>query len=97
MLTTRDIALRLKSVTDTGSDYAAAKLLGVTRQAFSRYVNGGNTMSDEVGLNAAEILQIEADYVLACLSAERAQGTPTARLWAHLAQRLTPETWRATA
>ncbi len=97
MLTTCDLVERLKSVTDTGSAYAVAKLLGTTQSSLTNYMSGTRTMSDEVGLKAAKILKIEPDYVLACLSAERAKGTPTGRQWAHLAQRLTPDSWRASA
>lgn len=97
MLTTRELVERLRSTTETGSKYSVAKALGVKPPTVDDWLKKSYVMNDTCGLKAAEILHIQADYVLTCLQAERAKGSPSARQWRHIAQRLTPPEMRDTA
>lgn len=70
------------------SDYAAAALLGLTRSQLSRYRNGKDFLGDEQAAKVAELLEMDAGYVVACVHAERAK-TPSVRvLWEGVAKKL---------
>lgn len=60
------------------SDYALAKVLGVSQQAVSGYRAGNSAISDDVALKVAEILQLHPLQVIAAANAERAK-TPEQR------------------
>lgn len=74
------------------SDYAAAKLLKSTPAAVSKYRHGRDTFSDETACRVAELLAIDAGYVLACMSAQRSRTEGARSAWMHLARRLAPAT-----
>lgn len=97
MLTTLEIVDLLRPHSETGTKYSVAKLLGIRTQVIDKWEFRGDAMNDQVGLKAAEILDIDADYVLACLAAERAKNSPAFATWAHICQRLTPPALRASA
>lgn len=94
MLTTLEIVELLREETETRSDYAVAKLLGIRQQTICNWKSGRGAMSEEIAINAARKLKLDPDYILACVTAERAKGTPTFPVWKHICQRLTPETSR---
>lgn len=66
---------------DLPSDYAAAKALGVTRAAVSKYRLGHASFDDTTALRVAEILEIQPFEVIAAANVERARDTETRSLW----------------
>lgn len=70
------------------SDYAAAKLLGLTPQQLSKYRNGKDYPGDDAAMKIAEALQIDAGWVLACVHADRAENGPARLVWEGIAARL---------
>ncbi|WP_286836564.1 hypothetical protein [Spongiibacter sp.] len=54
-------------------------------------------MSDDIAIKAAEILGLDAGYVLACVTAERAKNTPSYETWVKICERLTPKKRREAA
>lgn len=97
MLTTVDIIELVRLETEARTKYAAARRLGVLHQTLANWIVRGSVMRDETGLKAAEILDIDPDYILACLAAERAKDSPAFKTWAHICQRLTPQNMRESA
>lgn len=87
MITTRQLVDLIRATTETGSKYAAAKTLGVANQTMHNWANRGTVMSDEIGIKAAETLEIEPEYVLACLQAERMKGSVSYHWWENIARR----------
>lgn len=73
-MNTTDYINAVKAKTDTGTDYAASKLLGVTRSAMSKYKLRGTTFNEDVALKVAEILDIDPAQVLLTAYAERAKS-----------------------
>lgn len=69
------------STTETKSDYAAGKALGITKQAIWGYRKRGSQMGDEAAFKAAEILGLDPAYVLARLHAESAKSDKVRALW----------------
>jgi len=64
---TLDYIEAVKKKLDLPSDYAAAKALGISRQAISNYRAKTNFLDDAVALRVAEILGIsEAEVLLNC-------------------------------
>jgi predicted transcriptional regulator len=66
---------------DLPSDYAAAKSLGVTRAAVSKYRLGLSTFDDTTSVRVAEILGIDAMEVIAASNFERAKDDSVRALW----------------
>lgn len=72
---------------DIKSDYALAKLLGITRSGISSHTTGRRSVfSDEVGYRIAELLDLDAGYVLSCLAAERSKDIKVKKVWQRLAE-----------
>lgn len=68
------------------SDYALAKLLGVTSSTMSLHKSGGvKSFGDETGERIAELLDLDPAYVLACLAAERAKRPDVRATWQRVA------------
>lgn len=91
MITTVDLFDGLKALTDTGSAYAVAQLLGASNQGACNWRDGTRTMDDVFAIRAAQALGLDSDHVLACLAmerAERAGHADTAAVWRHVALRL---------
>lgn len=70
------------------SDYAAAKALGVSRQAVSRYRTGRGGFDDDVAIRAAEILGIPAERLLVEVQIERDAPPEVRQLWQRIAARM---------
>lgn len=81
MRTTVDYLDALKAKLGLPSDYAAAKLLGVSRAACSRYRTGVSTFDDEVAFKVAELLEINPLEVIVSARAERAANEDARSRW----------------
>jgi len=67
------------------SDYALAKLLGVTRQAVSGLVNGHSAMDTYTAAKVAELVNVDPMKVIASAEAERARNDEKRTFWRKLA------------
>lgn len=92
MQTTKDFYEAAKAAVGCRSDYAFAKLYGLTRSAVSQYANGKSTFDDERAELIAEILKIEPGYVMACARAERTKSEKSRSTWARVAKILAAST-----
>ncbi|WP_269501328.1 helix-turn-helix domain-containing protein [Burkholderia sp. IMCC1007] len=81
MKTTAEWLDALKARLDLPSDYAAAKVLGVTRSAVSAYRNGRATFDDDVAFHVAEILEVNPLEVIVSSRAERAKSEDQRDQW----------------
>lgn len=85
MFTTLELAKMIKDANCNNgapcSDYRLAKLLDISKQTVSNWVNHGAIMKDETGLKAAKMLGLGPDLVLAGLAVERAKNTPAYKNW----------------
>jgi transcriptional regulator with XRE-family HTH domain len=72
-------AVRVKR--DLPSDYAAAKLLGITRQTISGYRNGGKQFDDAIACRVAEVLGIHPGLVMLDMHRERAKTPQERSVW----------------
>lgn len=73
---------RVKVKKNLPSDYAAAKLLGMTQSAISVLRVRESTLSDEASLNVAMSLEIDPVIVLIDQALERAKTDETRNAWA---------------
>lgn len=87
MKTTADYLDAIKERHRLPSDYAAAKLLGVTRSAASKYRHGLSAFDDDVCGRAAELLDCDPEEVLIAAQIERAKDDNTRAVWARLAKK----------
>lgn len=74
-----------------GSDYAAAKAMGIRQQALSNYRNGRTLPDNIMAIRIADEIGLPRDYVLASVEAERAAKTkdPTVvMVWRDMAEKL---------
>lgn len=75
MKTTNDFLNDLKPLTETGSDYAIAKLLGVTRGAVHNYRKKKNFFNDDVCIKVGELLEIAPAEIILAVQAERTKSS----------------------
>ena len=78
---TIELLNQVRNTTESKSDYAASKLLGITRQAASAYRNGIRQMDDDPAIKAAEILGFDPVNVLARLHAEKCRSDSARAVW----------------
>jgi predicted transcriptional regulator len=69
------------------SDYALAKVLGITQAGVSSYRTGKSGLSDDVALTVAEILQLHPMQVIASANAERAKTPEQKARWMGLMEK----------
>jgi hypothetical protein len=81
MKTTANFLDDLQRKFDLPSDYAVSKLLGMHRQQVSHYRKKKGTFDDEISVRVAELLGINAGYVMACMQAQRAKNPTLRRTW----------------
>ena len=87
-MNTIDLLTRLKAANGGASDYRIAKLLGIQPQTVYHWKAGRSTMSDEVGVKAAEMLGLDPGKVLIDLHIERVKGDATSHVWRDIGRRL---------
>lgn len=97
MLNTAAIVDLLREKTETRTDYAVAKLIGCRPQAVCNWKSSRHIMGDDIGLKAAQLLDLPPDYVIASLHAERTKGTDLFAVWSSMAEQLTPKKRRKAA
>jgi plasmid maintenance system antidote protein VapI len=86
MNSTHQLIERVRTTTDTRSDYAVAKALGITPQRISRYLRGLDEIHDDAAITrAAELIGDDPAALLAEFQAERAKSENARRAWRRLA------------
>jgi len=70
------------------SDYRAARLLGVTKQAVSGYRSGYRSFSDAAAIKAAQLLDLDPAEVLIDVQAERTKDENARRILEKVARAL---------
>lgn len=66
---------RVKSERGIDSDYAAAKVLGLTKQTISMYRSRGSTLDENAAISVAKTLGISPAGVVLDQAAERTKNT----------------------
>ena len=66
---------RVKSERGIDSDYAVAKVLGLTKQTISMYRSRGSTLDENAAISVANTLGISAAGVVLDQAAERTKNT----------------------
>lgn len=97
MDTTRSLLERLRSKYAGCSDYRLAKILGLSKTAMTRYTRHGGGMSHENGVKIAVELELQPEYVLACLAYEREQVEHIKPYWERLANATMQQLYGRTA
>jgi transcriptional regulator with XRE-family HTH domain len=88
MKTTRELLEAARLLCEPPTYYRLAKVLGVSRQAMTKYRQGAGTFEDAVALRVAELLGLDAGYLLACMSAERESRPAVRQVWEKVAEGL---------
>lgn len=88
MKTTIDFLAAVKARHSITSDYSLAPLLGISRQAVSLLQNGKDFMGETTAIRVAELLEIDAGYVMACAAAERSKNASARAAWETIIARL---------
>lgn len=78
-------AVRIKL--DLPSDYAIAKVLGVSRESVSAFRNGKSAMGIETCMKVGEILQLDGHAVYAHGQIERAKKPEIAEFWRSVSEK----------
>lgn len=89
MKSTCDYLDDLAVMTNTGSDYAISKLLGVSTSRISNYRCKRNAFDDEAAFKAAQLLGVDPMIVIAEANAERAHKEETRQFWKDTYKKLT--------
>lgn len=82
MKTTIDYLDELRIKLRIPSDYAAAKALGCSRSAVSKYRNGAGSFDDATAIKVAELIGIEPLEVIAAANFERSKDEHAQNVWA---------------
>jgi len=69
------------------SDYAAAKILGVTRESVSGYRSGRSALGIETSMKVGEILGIDGHKVYADGQIERAKNAAQLTFWKDISEK----------
>lgn len=80
---------QLANHTETGSDYAIAKLLGISRARISGYRTGKSLFDDEMCMKVAEVLGLDPLEVIAAMNAIRAKSQAQKSFWEKTYARIT--------
>lgn len=72
---------RVRDLTKTRSDYALAKLLGVTEQAVNNYTKGRSVLDNWTALRIAELLRIPLEEVIAAAELDREKNEKKRDAW----------------
>lgn len=72
---------QIAKLTETGSDYAVAKLLGISGSRICNYRNGRAHFDDMICLKVANILQIELTEVIASANYQREKDKNKKAFW----------------
>ena len=78
---------QVAELTETGSDYAIAKKLGISTQRVSNYRRGRHTFDDEMCTRVALALGINPFKVIAEINAEKAKTAEKRKFWKDAASR----------
>lgn len=78
----------VKRKLDLPSDYALAKVLGVTRSNISNLQTGRSAMCDESAVKVAEILGMPSGRVLIDMHLERSKAPEVKAAWAGLMEKI---------
>ncbi len=73
MKTAQEYVEDLAKLTDTGSDYAVAKMLRISTSRMSNYRSGRNLFDNEMCVKIAELLHIDPLEVIAAMESLRQQ------------------------
>lgn len=76
------------NLTETGSDYAIAKLLGISRQRISNYRTGRNTFDDEMCTRIGLSLGKNPFEIIAAINAEKAKTSEKKKFWKDAAEKI---------
>ena len=76
----------LQAKLGVNSDYAVARVIGVSKQAASRYRLGMAHFDDEIAQKVAEILEMHPAIVMLDMYADRTRDEKTKSLWQEIAQ-----------
>lgn len=88
MKTTVELLDQARAVCGGISDYELAKRLQLTRSAVSKLRTGKAFLGEETAVKIAELVGLDAGYVLSCIAAERAKRTAVKKAWSRAAAKL---------
>lgn len=88
MTTTVEFLDAIKARHGLPSDYALAAKLGTTRSCISNYRSRRSHLDDSTAIHVANLLEMEAGYVMACAHAERAKSDAERTAWKSIMQKL---------
>jgi len=77
----------VKAKLDLPSDYALAKVLGLTHQSIQQYRNGRSAMGPETCLKVGEILRLDGHAVYADGQIERAKNSQVGEFWREISEK----------
>lgn len=90
MRTTNDFLDGIMQKHGLTTDYQLHKLLGVTKQTIYRYRANRGSFDEDVAIRAANLLEIDPMYVLACVAGERTRHESARELWLKFAEKMKP-------
>src|SRR5579859_2253644 len=87
MKTAKDFLSDVKAAHGLTTDYQVAKFLGWRQQRIVIY-NAGGSFDHETAIQIARALGVRADYIMACMEAQRAKTPAVRKTWEKAAKAL---------
>lgn len=95
MLTTKQILDLIKKKYDLTSDYQLFKFTGWGQSTISNYRKKPQYLSDAHAIQAANLLEMPAGFIMSCIHAERAKNKTVKEEWKNAALLLAPESMKS--
>ena len=90
MISTHELLQLFKRTAGNCSDYRAAQLLHVQKATVSKWARGVGGMSEETARKAARYVGLPEEWVVACIHAEKHEGTEIYEVWKNICRTLSP-------
>lgn len=85
MKTTNEFLNDIKTAHGLTSDYQLSKLLEIRANRISGYRHGVSLFDEQTCIRVADVLSIDAGYVMACVAAERTNNEAAKKTWQRIA------------
>lgn len=90
MRNTEAIIERVRARTDTGTNYAVSKALGMSQSNLARVLKGGSSLGNEACFRAAALLDMDPADVIAYVEEDRAPTPEKKEFWRTRLPRVLP-------
>lgn len=91
MISSLELLTLIKQTAGDCSDYRVAQLLNVQKATVSKWARGVGGMSEGIAREAARYVGLPEEWVVACIHAEKHEGTEIYEVWKKICRTIAPK------